>query len=199
MRYHLFRQAGFFGVSCFDKKGARLRLAPRAPKADAPHGHRRAPRRRPQPHLSGTSPRLTRQAPWAAGPVEGWRRRRRRRRQRQWWPAVRHLRIVTDPLGSVQHCPDGSTQPSLPHHLAGHRHNSAQQAIIHCPTSGVVSSCQPPNPLRALRSFSQPHSLRPRLRPPTALHRPLRMSCRPRGSGPGLRTPHCTVAADCPL
>ena len=123
------------------------RLAPRAPKADAPHGHRRAPRRHPRPHLSGTSPRLTRQAPWAAGPVEGWRRRRRRRlgrrRQRQWWPAVRYLRIFTDPLGSVQHCPDGSTQPSLPHHLAGHRHNSAQQAIIHCPTSGVVSSCQP--------------------------------------------------------
>ena len=30
----------------------------------------------------------------------------------------------TDPIGSVQH--PGSTQPSLPDHVAGLRHNSAQ-------------------------------------------------------------------------
>ena len=49
----------------------------------------------------------------------------------------------TDPFGSVQH--PGSTQPSLPDHVAGLRHNSAQQAITHCPASGVVSSCQQPS------------------------------------------------------
>ena len=50
------------------------------------------------------------------------------------------------------------------------------------PRSGIAAR------LRALRSYSQPLSLRLRLRPPTALHRPLRMSCRPRGSGPGLNS-----------
>ena len=70
------------------------RLAPRAPKAGAPPRHRRAPRRHPRPHRSGTSPRLARQAPWAAGLVEGRRRRRRRRRQRQR-PAVSILCIPT--------------------------------------------------------------------------------------------------------
>ena len=61
--------------------------------------------------------------------------------------ACREYLPHTDPFGSVQHCPTGSTQPSLPDHLAAIAITrvaySAQQAITHCPTSGVVSSCQP--------------------------------------------------------
>ena len=77
------------------------------------------------------------------------------------------------------------------------RLNSAEQAITHCPTSGVVvSSCQPSIRDRCVRIFGlcgiTLSLVRLRLRPLTALHRPLRMSCRPRGSGPGLNSSlHC--------
>ena len=47
----------------------------------------------------------------------------------------------TDPYGSVQHCHTGSPQPSLPDHMAGHRHNLAQQAIVL--TTCWLRSCQP--------------------------------------------------------
>ena len=63
--------------------------------------------------------------------------------------ACREYLPHTDPFGSVQHCPTGSTQPSLPDHLAAIAITrvaySAQQAITHCPASGVVSSCQQPS------------------------------------------------------
>ena len=67
--------------------------------------------------------------------------------------ACREVIQHTNPFGSVQHCPDRSTQASpstsmsVPHslsdHLAGDRLHPAQQATAHCPTTGVVSSCQP--------------------------------------------------------
>ena len=81
--------------------------------------------------------------------------------------ACREYLPHTDPFGSVQHCPTGSTQPSLPDHLAGHRHNSGLGSVsrpsLTAPLQGWLVRANPRSgiaaSLRALRSFSQPHSL----------------------------------------
>ena len=173
------------------------RLAPRAPKADAPHGHRRAPRRHPRPHPQWHLPSADK-AGTLGGGAGGGPEEEKKKEEAAAMAACCEVPPHTDPFGSVQHCPNGSPQVSpstlmsaplsFPDHLAGRRLHTAQQAraSTYLPLPSIRDRCT--TRLQALRSYSQPLSLRLRLRPPTALHRPLRMSCRPRGSGPGLNS-----------
>ena len=116
-------------------------LAPRAPKAGAPQWHRRAPRRHPrsatpQWHLPSAG-----KAGALGGGAGGGPEEEKEEEEATAMAACREHPPHTDPYGSVQHCHTGSPQPSLPDHMAGHRHNLAQQAIVL--TTCWLRSCQP--------------------------------------------------------
>ena len=101
----------------------------------APAGTAAAPSATPQWHLPSAGKAGALGGGAGGGPEE------EKKEEEATATACREHPLHTDPYGSVQHCHTGSPQPSLPDHMAGHRHNLAQQAIVL--TTCWLRSCQP--------------------------------------------------------
>ena len=102
----------------------------------APAGTAAAPSATPQWHLPSAG-----KAGALGGGAGGGPEEEKKEEEATAMAACREHPPHTDPYGSVQHCHTGSPQPSLPDHMAGHRHNLAQQAIVL--TTCWLRSCQP--------------------------------------------------------